>query len=227
MKNHSTAEKYFAYFEWLIQWALIYFRWNRGTVFGGIHHQHQHQQSIWSTSLRVTSNVEWILTERNDQYQWTNDSTNKINIANSKILFPVKSYQALKSISENSILKMYLVNFSIILCHFVGVCRSQINVNRSSIFVLASPNLSNASSLMCRGEECLGGFVRLATACHRETGCLGWFYDDTVTMSCLVCNCPADPSEINRHSLTAEGALYLIDTPRLEKGMQNHLTLVT
>ena len=122
--------------------------------------------------------------------------------------------------------KPRLVNFLIMFCYFWSTYFLQASANGSSIFMSINTNLSNVSSLMCREEQC-DGVVRLAIQCHRETGCLGWFYDDVVTNSCMLCQCPGDPYHYNRHSLVVQGGLHVLDKPRVEKGRENHIILVS
>ena len=125
-----------------------------------------------------------------------------------------------------SISKLRLVNILVTICHIINVCLSQTIAKEPSTFVSIKPNMSNALPLVCHSEQCRGA-VHLAVQCYGEEDCLGWIYDKTGSMSCLLCQCSADLCHFNRHGLVAPSALRVLDTPRIEKGMQNQRALVS
>ena len=93
--------------------------------------------------------------------------------------------------------------------------------NHRSTMVTINPYISDAFSLMYRGESCRS-FVHAAVQCHRERNCLGFYYNGT-DMSCLACVCPVNPSVVfNRYSLMVQAAFHVIHMPWLTRGTQTH-----
>ena len=105
------------------------------------------------------------------------------------------------------------------LCLFIEISALTPTAKETSVMVSINPNISNTSSLMCRDQRCRSR-VDAAIQCRREAECLGFYFNYT-NMACLVCSCPADPYVFNRYCSLVQGALYVTNAPRLEKGKQN------
>ena len=141
-------------------------------------------------------------------------------------MFNKDSYHIAKTMAfaSNCSLIKWLANLFTFTCLFANMSAITPGAkDHGSIMVTINSKLSNASSLMCQSESCRS-FVHAAVKCYRKRDCLSLYFNGA-DMSCLLCTCPVDPSVFNRHVLTVQEALHVIDKPRLAKGMENYKTV--